>query len=309
MSPSSAAPQSRPRTVVLVGVSSGIGRHAALRLGRQGHRLLLVGRDSRRGESVAAAVNARAGDPRRAVFIAGDVSTRAGIEAVVERVTALTDRVDTLLNNAGVMLPGRQVTAEGHEMHFAVHHLAPWTMTGLLLPLLERGDGRIVNTGSEGHHTTLTGMRVALDFDDLESERYSMFQAYSRSKLANLLFTYEFHRRYPRFTIAAVHPGMVSTRLIRGAGLRNPPLWLLYQAMRPTLLRPSQGGRPLAHLATAPDIANGRYYDRFTPRASSAASMNEADARRLWEITESLRGPLEPSPAPDGVGGGDMPGG
>ncbi|MDA0565048.1 SDR family NAD(P)-dependent oxidoreductase [Streptomonospora sp. S1-112] len=306
MSPSSAAsaaPEIRPRTIVLVGASSGIGRHAALRLGRQGHRLILVGRDTRRGESVAAAVNARAGGARPAVFITGDVATHAGIETVARRVADLTDRVDTLVNNAGGMLPTRQVTAEGHEMNFAVHHLAPYTMTGLLLPLLERGEGRVVNTNSEGHHTTLTGMRVTLDFDDLESRRYSMFQAYSRTKLANLLFTYEFHRRFPRFTVAALHPGMVSTRLIRGTGLRNPPLWLLYQAMRPTLLHPSQGGRPLAHLATAPGIANGRYYDRFTPRASSAASMNEADARRLWEITESLRGPLDPRrPAP---GGGD----
>ncbi|RNL84398.1 SDR family NAD(P)-dependent oxidoreductase [Halostreptopolyspora alba] len=278
------------RTIVLVGATSGIGHHAALQLGAQGHRLFLVGRDRRRGERTAAAVRSVAGGDQRVVFIAGDVATRGGIEAVVSRIRARTSSVDTLINNAGVMLPRRQVTDEGHEVNFAVHHLAPYTTTGMLLPLLERGDGRIVNTNSEGHRASLSGGGVTLDFADLQSERYGTFQTYSRTKLANLLFTYEFHRRFPDYTIAAVHPGMVATRLLRGAA--NPFLWLLNKVGRPLLARPAQGAKPIAYLATTSNIVNGRYYDRFTPARSSAASMNRTDARRLWEITESMRGPL-----------------
>ncbi|MDT0323057.1 SDR family NAD(P)-dependent oxidoreductase [Streptomyces millisiae] len=293
--PDPAAPGER-RTIVLVGATSGIGWHAALRLGALGHRLILVGRDGRRGERIISEVLGTRGADPGSVFLRGDVATRAGIEAVVRGIRARTDAVDTLINNAGVMVPRRQVTSEGHELNLAVHHLAPYTMTGLLLPLLERGDGRIVNTNSEGHRTTMTGGGVDLDFDDLQSERhYGLFLTYSRTKLANLLFTYEFHRRYPHLTIVAVHPGMVRTRLLRG--VRNPALWLLNRVGRLTLTRPAEGARPLVHLATADRVANGRYHDRFTPTASSAQSMSRAGAERLWQITEGLRGPLTQSPA------------
>jgi NAD(P)-dependent dehydrogenase (short-subunit alcohol dehydrogenase family) len=287
------------RTIVLIGATSGIGRMAARQLAAQGHRLILVGRDRRRGQALAAELAkgpaARTRPP--AVFIAGDVATHDGVAAVVREIREHTDHVDTLINNAGVMLPRRQVTGEGMEYNFAVHHLAPYTMTALLLPLLERGDGRIVNTNSEGHRTTMSGAGgIDLDFSDLQSERhYSMFLTYSRTKLANLLFTYEFHRRFPQLTIVAVHPGMVRTRLMRGA--RNPALWLLNKVGRVLLMRPSQGAAPIVHLATAPYVESGSYYNRFVPAGSSPESMSRQTARRLWEVTERLRGPMAGSTA------------
>ncbi|WP_158674710.1 SDR family NAD(P)-dependent oxidoreductase [Streptomyces hoynatensis] len=283
-----AVPAAGARTVVLVGATSGIGWQAARQLAARGHRLLFVGRDERRGRRLAAAL---ARHPGGAEFIPGDVSTLAGIEAVAGRIGERTDRVDTLLNNAGVMVPRRRLTAEGIELNFAVHHLAPYSTTGLLLPLLARGEGRVVNTNSEGHRATLSGGRVELDFADLQSERgYQMFLAYSRTKLANLLFTHEFQRRNPRFTMVALHPGMVRTRLVRG--LRNPALWLFNRTARYLLASPARGARPLVHLATAPEVMPGRYYDRFTPVAPSAQSLDREAAARLWEITEELRGPF-----------------
>lgn len=297
--PKSGRGSDRPRTIVLVGATSGIGRMAARQLSAEGHRLILVGRNQGRGKALVAELH-RAGSSvvsrPPAVFIAGDVSTRAGIEAVVQEIRTHTDTVDTLVNNAGVMLGHRQLTAEGLEMNFAVHHLAPYTMTALLLPLLERGDGRIVNTNSEGHRMTMSGAGgIDVDFSDLQSERqYSMFLTYSRTKLANLLFTYEFHRRFPQFTIVAVHPGVVRSRLMRG--VRNPALWLLNKVGRVLLMRPSQGARPIVRLATAAVVENGRYYDRFVATSSSAQSMSLLTAKRLWDVTERLRGPVE-SPA------------
>lgn len=280
-------PAEGTRTVVLIGATSGIGRQAARQLAARGHRLLFVGRDERRGRRLEAAL---ARHPGGAEFIQGDVATLAGVRAVVDRIADRTDRVDTLINNAGVMVPRRRLTAEGIELNFAVHHLAPYSTTGLLLPLLARGEGRVVNTNSEGHRATLSGGRVELDFTDLQSERgYQMFLAYSRTKLANLLFTREFQRRYPQFTMVALHPGMVRTRLVRG--LRNPVLWLFNRTARYLLTSPTKAARPLVHLATAPEVLPGRYYDRFRTVAPSAQALDREDAARLWEITEELRGP------------------
>jgi NAD(P)-dependent dehydrogenase (short-subunit alcohol dehydrogenase family) len=280
------------RTIVVVGATSGIGREAAIRLGGQGHRVILVGRNQRRGDAVAASITRDSGDRRRAVFIAGDVSTRAGVEAVVAAIRSCTDRVDTLFNNAGVMVPKRRLTDEGIELNFAVHHLAPYSMTGMLLPLLDRGDGRVVNTNSEGHRATLFGGHaVDMDFSDLQSQRdYNIFLAYSRTKLANLLFTYEFQRRFPRYTMVAVHPGMVRTRIARS--LRNPALVAASTVGQLFMLSSGQGAKPLVRLADDPDVRNGAYYDRFTPVESSPASRRAESARRLWLESERLRGPF-----------------
>jgi NAD(P)-dependent dehydrogenase (short-subunit alcohol dehydrogenase family) len=279
--------QPSARTVVLVGATSGIGRAAALQLGRGGHRLLLVGRDRRRGEDLAASI----GRPQ-AVFIRGDVSTLSGIEAVVTEVRSHTDSIDTLINNAGVMLPKRRLTDEGFELNFAVHHLAPFSMTSLLLPLLENGDGRIVNTNSEGHRAAaFSPVPIDIDFEDLQTEHgYATFVAYARTKLANLLFTYEFHRRMPGLTMVAVHPGMARTRLVRS--MHNPGFWLLSTSTRMFLMSPARGARPLVTLATEPSVLGGRYYNRTGPASSSPASMSRTSARRLWDVTERLRGPF-----------------
>src|SRR5947199_300916 len=106
------------------------------------------------------------------------------------------------------MTPRREVTAEGFELNIAVHHLAPFSLTGQLLPLLHKGDGRVVNVNSEGHRAPLRGSGpVLIPFDDLQSSRgFNAFLVYSHTKLANLLFTYELHRRHPELTVVALHP-------------------------------------------------------------------------------------------------------
>ncbi|MEV1172517.1 SDR family NAD(P)-dependent oxidoreductase [Nonomuraea sp. NPDC049784] len=269
-----------PRTIVLIGATSGLGRQAARQLATDGYRLILVGRDPGRAKDLARELS-------RAHVIEADVATSDGIDALVGQVSEMIDRIDALINNAGVMRPTRAVTAEGFELNFAVHHLAPFSTTSRLLPLLRRGEGRVINVNSEGHRTPMRGGGlVVLDFDDLQSERgYDPFMVYSRTKLANLMFTYELHARFPELTVAALHPGFVRTRL----GREFPTIQVgLVHAFA---LSSRRGAEPVVRLATG-SVSAGRYYDRFTPVSSSPHSYDTAAGRRLWSITEDLRGPF-----------------
>jgi NAD(P)-dependent dehydrogenase (short-subunit alcohol dehydrogenase family) len=270
-----------PRAIVFIGATSGLGRRAAQQLAAGRHRLVLVGRDPGRAEDLGAELPG-------AEVITGDVATMDGVEAVVKQITGTVDHVDTLVNNAGVMLPGRQVTAEGIELNLAVHHLAPYSVTSLLLPLLRAGDGRVVNVNSEGHRAALfRGGPIELDFTDLNSEHgYDPFIAYSRTKLASLMFTYELQRRHPELTAVAVHPGMVRTDL----GRHFPRLQVA--AMHAMSMPARKGAAPVVALAAEPEVRAGAYYDRFTPVRSSAYSYDSASAGQLWAETERLRGPF-----------------
>ena len=272
------------RIVVLVGATSGLGRQAAKQLAAASHRLFLVGRSERRAAELAREL------PDATVIIA-DVSVLDGIERVARQISAATDQVDVLINNAGVMTRDRQTTAEGMELNLAVHHLAPWSMTTSLLPLMRPG-ARVVNVNSEGHRAPMRGGGiVTLDPDDpasLQSERdFGTFRTYSRTKLANLLFSYELRRRRPELTVAALHPGMVRTDL----GRQFPRLQVA--AINALALSARRGAEPVVRLAVGSDVDPG-YYDRFTPVRSSALSYDVALAGRLWAATEKLRGPMSP---------------
>lgn len=268
------------RTVVLVGATSGLGREAAKQLAADGHRLVLVGRDPDRAAALGRELPA-------ATVIAADVSVREGVERVAKEISAVTDRVDVLVNNAGVMTRSRQTTAEGMELNLAVHHLAPWSMTALLLPLMGSGS-RVVNVNSEGHRAPMRGAGpVRLDLEDLNSSRdFDPFMTYSRTKLANLLFSYELQRRRPDLAVAALHPGVVRTDLGRQwSKLQVAAMHALMMS-----LSPQRGAEPVVRLAVGPDFTGGAYYDRFAPVRSSTTSYDEELARRLWSATERLRG-------------------
>lgn len=266
--------------IVFAGATSGLGRQAALRLAKDGHDLVLVGRDTDKGGRLAHETGGR--------FVRADLSVSAGVDHVVEQVAERFDGVDVLINNAGVMTPERRVSGEGIELNLAVHHLAPFALTGRLLPLLRRGGGRVLNVNSEGHRQSMfRAGPVRVDFDDLQSERdFDPFVTYSRTKLANLLFTYELHRRYPGLTVAAVHPGFVRTDL--GRDFPRARVALLHL----TALSARQGAVPVVHLATTRELVNGAYYNRRTETRSSDASYDQNAARRLWDLTERLRGPF-----------------
>jgi NAD(P)-dependent dehydrogenase (short-subunit alcohol dehydrogenase family) len=214
-----------------------------------------------------------------------DLSSQQQIRDLAGRFRARHDRLDVLINNAGGLWMQRQLSVDGLEMTFGVNHLAYFLLTQLLLDTLRASaPARIVNVSSDAHR------RAVLDFDNLQGERgYGGWRAYCRSKLANLLFTYELDRRLrgTGVTVNALHPGWVATGFARDNGWRG---WLLQRAAGLFALSPEEGARTVIYLASSAAVADvsGRYFVREQAVPSSPASYDEAAARRLWEVSEGL---------------------
>jgi NAD(P)-dependent dehydrogenase (short-subunit alcohol dehydrogenase family) len=239
-----------------------------------------------------------------AARMTGDVTVQAldltSLDSVRTAAAALRsrlDRIDLLINNAGVMYTPKQTTRDGFEMQFGTNHLGHFALTGLLLDLMLPVPGsRVVTVSSTGHR-----IRAAIHFDDLQWERsYSRAAAYGQSKLANLMFTYELQRRLATHgtTVAvAAHPGMSSTELARNtpAALRLPLTWLA-----PLITQtPAMGALPTLRAATDPAALGGQYYGpggrnevMGHPRlvTSSPESYEVAVQQRLWAVSEDLTG-------------------
>ena len=225
-----------------------------------------------------------------------DFSSQQQVREVAAAILEQFDRLDVLVNNAGVTpWQWRAAAEDGLELTFAVNHLAPFLLTSLLLDRLKASAPARVVTVSSGAHR-----RVTLNFDDLQNEqRYVPFDVYSQTKLANVYFTYELARRLEGTGVTAncLHPGVVSTALFR----HLPPLiGLAVRIARPLLLTPAQGADTAIYLAAAIEVAEvtGSYFERRQAVESSPASQDEDAARRLWEVSEAL------TAQPDGASGG-----
>ena len=317
-------PAQTGRSIVVTGANSGIGLETTRELARNGATVIMACRSVDRGESAAADVRDDVPD--------ADLRVEACDLASLDSVRAFADRlgdepIDVLINNAGTMAIPRRETEDGFETQFGVNHLGHVALTGLLLDNLrsggrgseERGEtqeSRIVTVSSGLHE------RGEIDFDDLQGERsYDKWDAYSQSKLANVLFAYELERRLltaaDPINSIAVHPGYADTQLqfrgIDGRG-RGSRLRLAARKLMNMLLAQSsaQGALPTLYAATAPATAveGGAYYGpggllnmRGPPerQASSDRSYDEATARRLWNRSVELTG-VEfdlPKPAAD----------
>jgi NAD(P)-dependent dehydrogenase (short-subunit alcohol dehydrogenase family) len=265
--------------VLLTGATRGIGRAAAALLGAQGARLLIVARHRARGEEVVASL------PGTAELHVADLSSLEDVRSLAARVSAAHEHIDVLINNAGIVKRRRELTPEGHEVTWAVNHLAPFLLAGLLAPRLS-GGGRVVNVNSEGHRAALFSPRpVTVDFENLSGERgYSAFGAYSQAKLANLLTTYVSARRLGTVSVNAIHPGVINTGITREMrGLR-----LAHRAIgRPA----AEGARAVARLATEESPrTTGSYFDGNRTAQSSAASHDRALQRAVWDLSCELTG-------------------
>ena len=269
---------------VVTGANRGIGEAAAKALGRLGATLVLVCRRREDGETVAAAIGALRECPMPEV-VEADLSSQTAIRAGAEAIRALTPMLHVLLNNAGVVTRERQLTVDGLETQLAVNHLAPFLLTGLLLPLLRAGaPSRVITVSSTTHHGAV------IDFADLQSERdYDSAEVYARTKLMNVLFTYELARRLEGTGVTAncLHPGAVATRLLADY-MRVPVVGgVLAHAFGAS---PEQGADTVVYLAAAPEVATvtGRYFTNRRETRSSPASCDTGTARRLWEESERL---------------------
>ena len=272
---------------VVTGATSWIGQAAATALARLGAQVVLVGRDRGRGEATAADLAAAGASPRLEI---ADLASMAQVRALAGRLGAL-DRIDVLVNNAGLMSGQRRVTADGFDEVFAVNHLAPFLLTSLLLGKLTAASARVITVTSDAHAA------ARLDLDDAQLERgWDGWRAYANSKLANILFTRELARRLAGTGVTAncAHPGMVRTRFGREARL---PMRAAVTLARPFMRSPQRGASTIVYLATSPEVAGatGGYYVNRQRREPSAAARDDATARRLWQLSEELTG-LTPAP-------------
>jgi NAD(P)-dependent dehydrogenase (short-subunit alcohol dehydrogenase family) len=289
-------PDQHGRTAVVTGANSGIGFEAARVLAERGATTILACRDLGRGKQAAARIEAAA--PSAAVTVVRlDLASLASVREAAEVIAAGHERLDLLINNAGLMMPPRGTTEDGFELQFGINHLGHFALTGLLLPAMLGVPGsRVVTVSSNGHRAGRIG------FDDLQwQRRYRRMRAYGQSKLANLLFTYELQRRLVAAAAAtaalAAHPGTAATGLVRHL---PSAVQTLNRVLMPPLTQSAEmGALPMLRAATDPAAGGGEYYGpggRMQMMgypvlvSSSARSHDRAVAGRLWQVSQELTG-------------------
>jgi NAD(P)-dependent dehydrogenase (short-subunit alcohol dehydrogenase family) len=289
-------PAQAGRTAVITG-TGGLAYEIALALARAGARVILAGRNE--GQGAESVQRIRASLPSALIEPEPlDLSNLASIRGFATRMRASHDRLDLLINNAGVMTPPtREVTADGLELQLGTNHLGHFALTAQLLPLLKAGDRpRVISLGS----VAARGGRI--DFDDLNSERsYVPMAAYGQSKLACVMFALEFQRRSTAagwgIDSIAAHPGIARTNLLHNApgkrslqGRARTWLWFLFQPV-------AQGALPILFAATDPRATPGGYVGPVMlwetrghpgPAQIPPAALDGAAAARLWEESERL---------------------
>lgn len=274
------------RTVVVTGATGGIGKATAAGLSAMGARVAIIGRDLARGQRAAGEISAATGAPVE-VFVA-DLSSQAQVRRVAAELRQALPRLHVLVNNVGGYWDTRHLTVDGLERTFAVNHLAPFLLTNLLVDLLTVSAPARVVTVSSGAQAM-----GRIDLADLQGERsYSGQRAYSQSKLANVLFTYELARRLRGrgVTANALHPGVVRSAF--GAEDPGRAQRLLVPFVRPLMKSPERGAATSIHLACAPALeqVSGRYFANAKPKRSSRLSYDEELAARLWRASADLVG-------------------
>ncbi|THH41067.1 SDR family NAD(P)-dependent oxidoreductase [Neolewinella litorea] len=270
------------KTVLITGATGGIGLETARALAARGFHILLHGRTLEKARMAASSITEGSVSP-----IHADLSDLTAIHDLAGRVKALHPHLDVLINNAGVWNSRQVLTAEGVEETFAVNHLAYFLLTGLLRDHLQP-DGRIICVASDSHRQ-VKGMR----FDDLNLDgNYHGLRSYAQSKLANVLFCYEYDRRKrDRTTICAVQPGLVQTDIgIKGNTWLHRLAWRVRRRMQGNKT-PAEGAATSVFLASVEDAPpSGLYWDNLSPKRSYSSSYSEEEARRLWEVSEKLTG-------------------
>jgi len=275
------------KTVVVTGATSGIGEVAALELARKGARIVFVARNPLRRDATLARLMVANDKAEHAAYLA-DLSRLSEMKRVAGEIAAAEPKIDVLINNAGAIFARRETTPDGLEMTFATNHLAYFVVTNLLLERLKAAPGaRVVSTSSAAHKSG------KLNFDDLQSEKsFSGFAAYGTSKLCNILFTRELARRLSGTGVTAtcLHPSFVATRF----GDNNEGLWAFGVAIakRFGAISVEEGAKTIVYLASSPEVAgqSGGYYYKCAPETPSAAAQNDADAKRLWDVSAKIAG-------------------
>jgi retinol dehydrogenase-14 len=271
------------KTVLITGANSGIGFVTARELAKMGARVLMVCRDAKRGAQARAEVAQVAAAAAPELLLA-DVSSQQAVRALADDVRRRFPKIDVLINNAGGMFSERGLTVDGIERTFATNHLGPFLLTNLVIDLVRAGTGgRVVNVAADAYPSRL-------DFDNLQGEkRYGFLGAYFRSKLENIIFSFDLAVRLENsgVTVNCMSPGPTRTRFgdnMTGLASLFP---LLLKRLMPG---PEKGARTLIHLASSPEVdgISGRFFLHQRARPTKPVTSNAEVAARLWRISAEL---------------------
>lgn len=275
------------KVILVTGANSGIGKETALELARLGAAVVIVGRNKEKTRVTASNVRLKSGSAIVECLLA-DLSSMAEVRQLASEFKQRYHRLDVLVNNAGAIFARRYITVDGYEMTFALNHLANFLLSNLLLDMLKASaPARIVNVSSRAHRM------AELDFNDLQTAHYGYggYKAYGRSKLANIMFTYELARRLEGtgVTANALHPGGVNS----GFGKNNGGVMRLAMKMISRFqLTPEQGAQTSIFLASSSAVegVSGKYFVDCAAVSSSPSSYDEASQQRLWEVSAEMAG-------------------
>jgi NAD(P)-dependent dehydrogenase (short-subunit alcohol dehydrogenase family) len=293
-------PDQTGRVAVVTGANTGLGYETAAALAARGAQVVLAVRNLDKGKEAASRVMT-ANSGADVVLQELDLGSLESVRTAAAELRAKYDRIDLLINNAGLMYPPKGTTTDGFELQFGTNHLGHFALTGLLIDrLLPAPGSRVVSVSSIGHR-----INAAIHFDDLNWERsYNRVAAYGQSKLANLLFTYELQRRlasHGTTIAAAAHPGGSDTDLMRHL---PAALQFALPALRPLFQPANMGALPTLRAATDPGVLGAEYYGpdgpggvRGYPKVvpSSDQSHDLELQRRLWTVSEELTGVVYPT--------------
>jgi NAD(P)-dependent dehydrogenase (short-subunit alcohol dehydrogenase family) len=264
-------------TILVTGATDGLGRRVAQGVAAKGATVLLHGRNPERLKATLEELRSQTGSEKVNSYLA-DLSSLAAVRGLADRIFSEHDRLDVLVNNAGVISPERRESEDGYELTFAVNYLSHFLLTRLLLPLLkDSAPARIVNVTSAG--------QSPLDFSNLMLERgYDAMKAYSQSKLAQVMFTFELaeHLRGTGVSVNALHPAsLMDTKMVQST-------------FGYTMSTVEEGTEAVVRLAISPEIEGitGRYFDGTRQARANRQAYDPRDRNRLWVLSEQLCGLL-----------------
>ncbi|GAA4909312.1 SDR family oxidoreductase [Mucilaginibacter defluvii] len=270
-------------TTVITGATSGIGKETALALAKKGHGLYLLVRDVVRGDELARQLTEQTGN-KEIYSIKCDLSDLHSVYTAAEKLKSKLFAVNVLINNAGGMFPQRELSKDGFEKTFAVNHLAHFALFHHLLPLLQKGQARVISLSSEAH-------RVGkIDLDGINSEKkYSLMRVYGMAKLFNIFFTKSVAEKYQDkgITAFAVHPGVVNTSFGTGTGGFTG---FMLSLARPFMITAEQGAKTSVYLATQTGLhtKSGSYFKKCKVAGTSSAANDVTAREKLWQLSEEL---------------------
>jgi len=273
-------------TTVITGSTSGIGKVTALELAKKGHAIYMLVRNTGKGEEVKQEIIAQSGN-KNIYVVECDTSDLQSVRRAANELTDKLFGINILINNAGSAFQGKKFSKDGFEMTFAVNHLGHFLLTESLMPLLKKGQARIINVSSEAHRSAKP------NFDDLKWEHttYKALKAYGISKLYNIYFTKSLAEKYGQtgITSYALHPGVVNTNIWEGAkGLLKLLTWVL----KPFMITPEKGAETTIFVATQPRLEqkSGSYFKKCKIVKPAPEAENAAARRLLWDISCKLTG-------------------